>query len=658
MAGYGSGTIVGRTIDWINDKNIGGWVYDITHVSPFTNQGFSRARNNAYPRDPLALDLDGDGIETLGAADATAILFNHNGDNIANGSGWLKPDDGWLVLDRNGNGTIDDGSELFGVNTQKSPGVLATSGFDALSALDANSDGVFNSSDAQFANVRVWRDLNQDGISQANELASLTDLNITAISLAHDQERVDLGNGNARIGSGSFVRADGSVGHAYNLALQDNPFYRRFTDSIPLTDQAKTLPNMMGSGAVRDLREAVSLQTANGQALASKLDAFSQMTTRADQMAALDDLVEAWANTAGISGGNGRLEFRNGIPTLVYMLEPGESGSIPASGWIRVLEKFNGSTFLQVAPPDPNSPPVLGSGGGGGGGGGGVAISGPQEVPIALSAAQYADLTAAYSALKDSVYGALIVQARLKPYLDQIQLQINSDGLTFDLTALDGLLNNKYSTDSLVATQDLIELLKYVPSVDGLSKNWNGLDKLKQWVSTADATLIAALQPDFNIYSGVIPASLTNRVDIVIAGDNPLSVSSGDDSDFIWSGNGNDVINSGNGGDFISSGSGNDSIHGDGGDDRIIAGDGNDLLIAGDGDDLIDAGMGNDTISGDLGVDVYLFGKGDGRDQIYKNFHWGYDPAINGQDFIYRITGSGLEIKGKITGSGLEIKHF
>lgn len=59
VAGYGSGTIVGRTIDWINDKNIGGWVYDITHVSPFTNQGFSRARNNAYPRDPLALDLDG-----------------------------------------------------------------------------------------------------------------------------------------------------------------------------------------------------------------------------------------------------------------------------------------------------------------------------------------------------------------------------------------------------------------------------------------------------------------------------------------------------------------------------------------------------------------------------------------------------------------------
>ncbi len=637
VAGYGSGTIVGRTIDWINDKNIGGWVYDISHVSPFANQGFSRARNNAYPKDPLALDLDGDGIETLGAADATTILFNHNGDNTANGTGWLKPDDGWLVFDRNGNGTIDDGSELFGVNTQKAPGVLATSGFDALSALDDNSDGVFNSSDAQFANVRVWRDLNQDGVSQANELASLADLNITAINLAHDQERVDLGNGNARIGSGTFLRADGSVGHAYNLALQDNPFYRRFTDSIPLTEQAKALPNMMGSGLVRDMREVASMQTAEGQAFAAKLDAYSKLTSRADQMSALDDLIQAWSRFSNEQQRNGRLEFRDGVPTLVYTIEPWQSGDIDAQGWIGTLEKFNGTTFLHIAPPDPNSPSGLPSGGGGGGSG---AIAGPQSVPIALSAAQYADLTAAYSALKDSVYGALVAQTRLKPYLDQIQLQINSDGLSFDLAALDGMLNNKHSTDSLAATQDLIELLKYVPSIGELSKNWNGLDKLKQWVSTADATLIAALQPDFNIYSGVIPASLTGKVDIVIAGDNPLSVSSGDDSDFIWSGNSNDVINGNSGVDFLSSGSGNDTVDGGSGNDRIYAGDGNDLIFGGDGGDLIDAGAGNDSIYGEAGgigtsgSDTFLFGKGDGQDRIVKIYRWGYDPAINGQDVI------------------------
>ena len=57
------------------------------------------------------------------------------------GTGWIKPDDGWLVLDRNGNGTIDSGRELFGVDTLKSNGQLAADGFDALCDVDVNKDG-------------------------------------------------------------------------------------------------------------------------------------------------------------------------------------------------------------------------------------------------------------------------------------------------------------------------------------------------------------------------------------------------------------------------------------------------------------------------------------------------------------------------------------
>ena len=92
-------------------------------------------------------------------------LFDHNKDRIKTGTGWVKPDDGLLVLDRNGNGTIDDGSELFGVDTDN-----ANHGFDALRRHDLNSSGNIDSSDSVFSNLRAWRDLNQDGISQANEL--------------------------------------------------------------------------------------------------------------------------------------------------------------------------------------------------------------------------------------------------------------------------------------------------------------------------------------------------------------------------------------------------------------------------------------------------------------------------------------------------------
>jgi hypothetical protein len=95
----------------------------------------------ALPRiDPLALDLDGDGIETVSDRDGV-ILFDHNADGIKTGTGWLTRDDGWLVLDRNGNGTIDSGRELFGVDTILSSGVNASDGFAALREFDLNKDG-------------------------------------------------------------------------------------------------------------------------------------------------------------------------------------------------------------------------------------------------------------------------------------------------------------------------------------------------------------------------------------------------------------------------------------------------------------------------------------------------------------------------------------
>lgn len=89
----------------------------------------------------------------------------------------------WLVLDRNGNGIIDDGTELFGNRTVLASGRLATHGFDALADLDTNHDGVIDASDPSFADLALWDDSTRDGVSAPAELRPLPALGIRALSL-------------------------------------------------------------------------------------------------------------------------------------------------------------------------------------------------------------------------------------------------------------------------------------------------------------------------------------------------------------------------------------------------------------------------------------------------------------------------------------------
>jgi hypothetical protein len=127
--------------------------------------------------DPILIDLDSDGIEMV-----QSTVFNQfamTPDGTATPTNWLSSDDGLLALDINGNGKIDNITELFseyfaeGINT----------GLGALSTLDENSDGIIDQNDSQFSNLQVWQDLNQDGISTADELKSLAEHGIESFDL-------------------------------------------------------------------------------------------------------------------------------------------------------------------------------------------------------------------------------------------------------------------------------------------------------------------------------------------------------------------------------------------------------------------------------------------------------------------------------------------
>ena len=230
--------------------------------------------------DPLTLDLDGDGIETLASNGHKGALFDHDKDGIRTATGWVSKDDGLLVYDRNGDGVVNDGSELFGDNTLLKNGERAANGYQALADLDDNGDGKVDAADNAFAHLRVWRDRNQDGISQEGELLTLEEAKVKALNLTHKNGNRDLGNGNTLAEEGTYTDSDGNEKQMGDLNLAADHFHSRFSDSVPLTDEQQQAPNLRGSGRVRDLREAA----ARSPELAEALQQYKNAATKEEQL--------------------------------------------------------------------------------------------------------------------------------------------------------------------------------------------------------------------------------------------------------------------------------------------------------------------------------------------------------------------------------------
>ncbi|TCQ70690.1 hemolysin type calcium binding protein [Ochrobactrum sp. BH3] len=243
------------------------------------------------PKDPLVLDLDGDGIELV-SADKSGVHFDFESDGFAEKTGWLRPDDAFLIHDDNGNGRVDGPSELFG-NTQQD-------GFSALAVFDTNKDGKVDADDKDFAKIALWRDLNQNGVFDEGERFSLSEYSIESISL-DAKSGTRLVDGNQIASTGNYTKSDGTQGGVAAVLFGTNKTISIWTppEGFVVSKEARRLPNLKGYGLLPDLLYSMSLDDKLRSSVSDFLQEFWNLPIK-DVRAGFESLLLRWAGVEDV----------------------------------------------------------------------------------------------------------------------------------------------------------------------------------------------------------------------------------------------------------------------------------------------------------------------------------------------------------------------
>ena len=181
------------------------------------------------PNCPLIVDTGRNGYKLTSVENG--VRFDLNADGVPEQVAWTRrdSDDAFLALDRNGNGRIDDGTELFGNHTPAGPDqpdVTTPNGFEALKFVEtlvygqSERNEVITSRDAVFSRLVLWRDLNHNGISEPDELQPVSESGLETISTEYkNSKRVDK-NGNEFRQRSRVKWSDGQYDHIFDVWLQ------------------------------------------------------------------------------------------------------------------------------------------------------------------------------------------------------------------------------------------------------------------------------------------------------------------------------------------------------------------------------------------------------------------------------------------------------
>lgn len=229
---------------------------------------------------PMVIDLDGEGIETIDI-NKSQIYFDVDNDGFREQTGWISKNEAILAIDKNENGKIDNQSEMFGSTTK--------TGFEELKELDTNGDGIINSQDVDFNKIRVWQDLNENGVTEEGELKTAQEAGIESI-YTNSYKIGALNNNNIITEKATIQYTDGSTKDLYDVATQYNDMYTVYGGDYVLDADIIDLPWLRGYGNSIDLQLAAS-QNDNLKTLVKQM---ASMTNANDIYNQFDNMMSMW----------------------------------------------------------------------------------------------------------------------------------------------------------------------------------------------------------------------------------------------------------------------------------------------------------------------------------------------------------------------------
>jgi hypothetical protein len=553
---YGEDVAIRWTLDatWSSVKaniiNGYDWLFDqIDKFNPLRSL-FTTASSVAVPRrDPLILDLDGDGTETIGVE--AGAYFDHDANGFAEQTGWVSPDDGLLVLDRNNDGVINNGRELFGDNTLLKNGSLATDGLQALADLDSNGDKKIDANDAAFSQLKVWKDTNSDGISTANELHTLNELNIKSLNTTYTTTNITDPSGNTQTHAATYEKLDGSIGLMGNFLVQRDTGDTRPTETLPVPEgDISTLPDMQGYGNVYDLQQAM-IRDESGQ-LKALVVKFIETTDTDTRNSLMEQILFKWTGSEGI--------------------DPNSRGGLIDARKLAVLEKFFGQTYTGTTGTSPHA----------------------QAVPFLMQS---------YKGVYEMFYSQIMAQTHLKDLYGAINYTWDdaTQSVKGDLSAVITGIQSQLSTNYETGKQALFEFTRTLVGFQALDMmNVN--------------TFRTAFASQSDELSWIIDSAGKSVILGTAGNDYRVGAATGDaikgdaGNDALYGNNGDDVIYGNQGDDYIDGGAGSDILDGGAGNDTLIGYTGSDTYKFG-------IGSGTDSITdtdttGNTDIDTIEFGAG------------------------------------------------